>query len=160
MFDSLWPPWAVAHQAPLFMGFPGKNAGVGCHFLLQGIFSTQGLNPRLLYWQANCLLVNHLGNPSCLADIFSVTKLARCIRCSLTQFPSFQISQKFLEKNKGLGSSRFLWVHHFSGSKSGAKVEFNIWPEPSLPSPAHFQKDMGKTKRRGIKWLFTSGLNF
>ena len=25
--------------------FPSKNTGVGCHFLLQGIFSTQGLNP-------------------------------------------------------------------------------------------------------------------
>ena len=28
---------------------PGKNAGVGCHFLLQGIFPTQGLNPCLLH---------------------------------------------------------------------------------------------------------------
>ena len=28
--------------------FPGKNTGVGCHFLLQGIFLTQGLN--LLHW--------------------------------------------------------------------------------------------------------------
>ena len=27
--------------------FPGKNTGVGCHFLLQGIFPTQGLNPGL-----------------------------------------------------------------------------------------------------------------
>ena len=35
-------PWTVAHQAPLSMGFPGKNIGVGCHFLLQGIFPTQG----------------------------------------------------------------------------------------------------------------------
>ena len=27
--------WNVAHQAPLSMGFfPGKNTGVGCHFLL------------------------------------------------------------------------------------------------------------------------------
>ena len=26
---------------------PGKNTGVGCHFLLQGIFPTQGLNPRI-----------------------------------------------------------------------------------------------------------------
>ena len=25
------------------MGFTGKNTGVGCHFLLQGIFPTQGL---------------------------------------------------------------------------------------------------------------------
>ena len=28
---------------------PGKNTGVGCHFLLQGIFLTQGLNPGLLH---------------------------------------------------------------------------------------------------------------
>ena len=27
---------------------PGKNTGVGCHFLLQGIFQTQGSNPYLL----------------------------------------------------------------------------------------------------------------
>ena len=28
--------------------FPGKNSGVGCHFLLQGIFPTRGWNPHLL----------------------------------------------------------------------------------------------------------------
>ena len=28
--------------------FPGKNTGVGCHFLLHGIFPTQGSNPHLL----------------------------------------------------------------------------------------------------------------
>ena len=27
---------------------PGKNTGAGCHFLLQGIFLTQGSNPHLL----------------------------------------------------------------------------------------------------------------
>ena len=31
-------PWAVTHQTPLSWDFPGKNTGVGCHFLLQGIF--------------------------------------------------------------------------------------------------------------------------
>ena len=29
---------------------PGKNTGVGCHALLQGIFPTQGSIPRLLHW--------------------------------------------------------------------------------------------------------------
>ena len=29
--------------------FPGKNTGVGCHFLLQGLFPTQGLNLSLLH---------------------------------------------------------------------------------------------------------------
>ena len=33
----------------------GKNTGVGCHFLLQGFFSTQGLNLCLLNWQADSL---------------------------------------------------------------------------------------------------------
>ena len=28
---------------------PVKNTGVGCHFLLQGIFPTQGSNPGLLH---------------------------------------------------------------------------------------------------------------
>ena len=28
--------------------FPGKNTGVGCYFLLQGILLTQGLNLHLL----------------------------------------------------------------------------------------------------------------
>ena len=41
--------WTIAHQAPLSMGFSGKNTGVGCHFLLQGIFPTQGSNLGLLY---------------------------------------------------------------------------------------------------------------
>ena len=31
----------------------GKNTGVGCHLLLQGIFLTQGLNLRLLHLQAD-----------------------------------------------------------------------------------------------------------
>ena len=38
-------PWAVAYQAPLSMGFSRQEYRVGCHFLLQGIFRTQGSNP-------------------------------------------------------------------------------------------------------------------
>ena len=56
-------PWTVALQAPLSMNFPGKNTGVGCHFLLQGIFLTQGLNPCLLcllHWQVDSLPQCHL----------------------------------------------------------------------------------------------------
>ena len=42
-------PWTVALQVALSMGFPGKSTGVGCHFLLQGIFLTQGSNSGLLH---------------------------------------------------------------------------------------------------------------
>ena len=41
-------PWTVAHQLLCPWHSPGKNTGVGCHFLLQGIFLTQGSNPGLL----------------------------------------------------------------------------------------------------------------
>ena len=44
---TLCNPWAVACQSPPPVGFPSKNTGVSCHFLLQGIFPTQGPNPGL-----------------------------------------------------------------------------------------------------------------
>ena len=45
--ESFVTLWAVACQDPLSMDFPGKDIGVGCHFLLQEIFPTQGSNPGL-----------------------------------------------------------------------------------------------------------------
>ena len=56
-------PWTVDCQAPLSIGFPGKNTGVACYFLLQGIFPTQGLNPCLLHWQVDSLPLSHQGSP-------------------------------------------------------------------------------------------------
>ena len=43
-------------------GYPGKNTGVSCHFLLQGIFPTQGLNPSLPHCRQT-LLSESLGKP-------------------------------------------------------------------------------------------------
>ena len=49
--------------SPLYpWDFPGRNTGVGCHFLLQGIFPSQESNPRLLHWQADSLLLSHQGS--------------------------------------------------------------------------------------------------
>ena len=48
--------------------FPGKNIGMGCHFLLQRIFLTQGLNPHLLcllHWQVDSLPLALPRKPSC-----------------------------------------------------------------------------------------------
>ena len=44
----------------------GKNTGVGCYALLQGIFPAQGSNLCLLcllHWQAGSLPLSHLGSP-------------------------------------------------------------------------------------------------
>ena len=53
-------PWTVAHQAPLSIG---KNTRVGCHSLLQGIFTTHGLNPSLLHWRQILYCLSHQGSP-------------------------------------------------------------------------------------------------
>ena len=58
---------------------PGKNTGVDCHFLLQGILPTQGSNLHLwhrLRWQVSSLLLCHLGNQTkCLYMWFLMMKM-------------------------------------------------------------------------------------
>ena len=46
--DSLRPHGLQPARLLYPWDFPGKNTGVGCHFLLQEIFLTQGSNPGLL----------------------------------------------------------------------------------------------------------------
>ena len=68
------PPGSSVHGDSL-----GKNTGVGCQFLLQGIFPTQGSNLCLLHWQADFffffffLPLSHLGSP-CLLDFWFISK--------------------------------------------------------------------------------------
>ena len=53
--------------------FPGST-GVGCHFLLQGIFPTQGSNScllgLLLHWQADSLPLRSPGKPQLIIVLF------------------------------------------------------------------------------------------
>ena len=60
------PPGCSVHGA-----FPGKHTGVGCHFLLQGIFPTLGSNPCLLHWQANSLPVNLQRSPAISHQVYA-----------------------------------------------------------------------------------------
>ena len=69
--DSLRPPWTIACQAPWTpWHFPSKNTRVGCHFLLQGIFLTQGSNQHLLHgrWVLHCL--SHVGSNAYLTYLY------------------------------------------------------------------------------------------
>ena len=55
-----------SRQAPLSMGLSRREYGMGCLFLLQEIFLTQGSNPCLLcflHWEVDSLPVHHLGSP-------------------------------------------------------------------------------------------------
>ena len=63
----LWAtPWTQPTRLLHPWDFPGKNTGVGCHALLQGICPNQGLNPHLsclLHWQVGSLPLVPLGKP-------------------------------------------------------------------------------------------------
>ena len=56
--------------------FPGKNTGVCCHFLLQGIFLTQKLKSWFLHWQADYLPLTHQGNP---VEYYSLIKMNKIV---------------------------------------------------------------------------------
>ena len=51
IYDSLQPHTLQPTRLPYPWNFPGKNTAVDCHFLLLGIFPTQGQNLRFLHWQ-------------------------------------------------------------------------------------------------------------
>ena len=69
-------PWTVARQAPLSLKFSRKNTGVGSHSLLQGIFPTQELNPRLQHYRQ---ILYHLSHQD---GLMSKSGLLYCIRVS------------------------------------------------------------------------------
>ena len=55
---GLWPSRLLCPS-----DLPSKITGLGCYFLLQGLFPTQGSNPRLphlLHWQADTSPLSHL----------------------------------------------------------------------------------------------------
>ena len=75
---TLLTPWAVACQPPLSMGFSRQETGVGCHFLLQGIFPSQSLNLGLLHWR---LILYWLSQERILAP-----KFYECVEYGLLRF--------------------------------------------------------------------------
>ena len=58
------PPGSSVHG-----DFSGKNAGVGFHALLQGIFPTQGLNPRSPALRADLYHLSHHGSQENLLSV-------------------------------------------------------------------------------------------
>ena len=56
-------PWTARRpNQSILKDFPGKNSGVGCHFLLQEIFPSLGLNLGLLHSRQTLYHLNHQGS--------------------------------------------------------------------------------------------------
>ena len=64
---TLWDPMECSSPGSSLHGiFPGKNTGVGCHFLLQGVFPIQVLNLGLLHWKQ---ILYHLSHQELIYNI-------------------------------------------------------------------------------------------
>ena len=64
--DSSQPHGLKSARLPCPWDFPGKNTGMGCHFLLQRIFHTQGWNLGLLHCRQT---LSHLGYRFCVSPV-------------------------------------------------------------------------------------------
>ena len=87
-------PQTIAHQVPL--NFPGKNTGVGCHFLLWGIVLTQGSKLSLL-----CL-------PHWLVDSLPAWETRVCVH-----MPSSGFTVYFTSFYHGFFIPKFLYLVNF-----------------------------------------------
>ena len=87
------PHWTVAHQAPLWNS-SGKNTGMGCQALLQGIFPTQGSNPHLIMspaLQVGSLPLVPPGKPWCVCQyqfLHSQRYAVNFVSCSYPWIPN------------------------------------------------------------------------
>ena len=123
----------------------GKNTGVGCHALLQGIFPTQGLNPGLPYCRQILYLLSHQGNPR----ILEVGSLSLLQGIFLTQ-----------ESNQGLlHCTQILYQLSYLGSPEQIYQVFKIvrllemkvqWWLPDAGRRA----ELGSCCSMGIKWQY------
>ena len=73
-------PCPVARQAPLSMGFSGKNTGVRCQALLQAVFPTQESDPGLPHCRGILYCLSHQGSPS--SDV--ILTFVNYLPCHLT----------------------------------------------------------------------------
>ena len=90
--------------------FPDKNTGVGCHFLLQGNFPTQGSNPGLPHYRQTLYHLSHKGSPGEKIDGFKVkvtlvsgwTQANNLLRQLWKHSQSWEVNKKQGDKIKGI----------------------------------------------------------
>ena len=119
---TMWPtriPWTS----------PGKNAGVGGHSLLQGIFSTQGLNLGVLHCRQILYHLSHQENQRWF-DFFLFCYRPSPVRPqrpkgSFCQVCVCSVTSDSLRPH-GLQPTRLLCQWDFPNKNSGAGCQFQL----------------------------------
>ena len=103
--DSLWTHglWLARVLCP--WNSPGKNTGVGCCSLLQGIFPTQRLNPGLLHCRQLLYHLRHQGSSFC--DHWSLINSIHLSSFSASAYREPNVTSHFLVLLKNSSESCF-----------------------------------------------------
>ena len=115
--------------------FPDKNTGAGCHFLLQRIFPSQGLNPcllHLLHWQGQAHSSSPVppGKPMQYVVVVQLLSYANSLRppgLQLARFPCPSPSPRVCSNSCPLSR----WCHP---TISSSVVSFSSCPQSFLAS--------------------------
>ena len=75
--------------------FPGKNIGVGCHFLLQGLF-THGSNLHLLHWEAVFTETVARNRPTLCSVYVQLQSPGGDSQCEILKIPSNEVHKPSL----------------------------------------------------------------
>ena len=129
----------------------GQNTGVSCHFLLQGIFLTQGSNPCLLcllHWQMGSLPLVPLGKPLLNNKLPQnrtslVAQGAQSLVRELRSQRTFGAAKKKKKNYPRTTTSYSLMVS--ADQEPGHNVAKCLWLKISeeMPSNCHFKMQLG-----------------
>ena len=133
-------PWTVARQAPLSMEFSKQEYQSGLPFLLQGIFLTQGSNPRLrclLHWQACSLPLTHLGSPQGSISPQNYSQncvyVCVCVCVCVCECALMRIWNNFL------GPLNVIWF------TKGSVLPLCLFPQPQVENSPRLESLEGRT---------------
>ena len=173
LFSILWAVLCLADQSYLTlrdpMGCsppgssiprysPGKNTGLGCHALLQGIFPTQGLDPGLSHCRRILYHLSHQGSPWILEwvaypfsrgsaqprDQTGVSHIAGGFFTNWTSWEAHilpSLTQKLnFEHQSSFYHSFFLLV-----SLTSAYRQLSVFLRPPIHAPAYTQSEIQDT---------------
>ena len=126
--DSLRPHGLQPTRLLCPWDFPGKDTGVGCHFLLQGIFPTQGSNLGLLHCRQILYQLSYTHThiyiwASLVAQL--VKNLQICLQCRRPW--GFLSWEDPLEKGTATHSSILAWKIPWTVQSMGSQRVRHNW---------------------------------
>ena len=104
--------------------FPGKDTGVGCHLLLQGIFPTQLSNQGLLHCRQILYQLSYKGNPPLLSYMY-IKKLNHMYLC-IYAHEKGTTEDEMAGWHHGLDGHEFEWTPGV-GDGQGSLACCNSW---------------------------------